>query len=137
MKKITLIAISAIFLLAIVAVGFFGMAFVSYYPTVYATHIEITSDITKVQTNGNITKTVKLSTGENRYVLEWKVKPDNATSKAVTATWDESTIHKFTELHDSDGILTSIIIDFKGYEALTVTLAATGNIKTSIEFYFI
>ncbi|MDR0850733.1 MAG: hypothetical protein LBN07_04635, partial [Christensenellaceae bacterium] len=72
MKKVTMISVVVIYIISIVLVGYFGMAFTSYNPTIYATSIEITSNH-NVQLGGEITKIIKLSSGEDRYELTWRV----------------------------------------------------------------
>lgn len=94
MKKSVIILIGIIYIMAIAIVSFFGLQMETFDETIYVEKVEFTNE--SIQTTKSGLKYIVVEydgTDENPTVvqLEWKVTPDNASTKSVRFVYDEDT----------------------------------------------
>lgn len=126
MKKSVILAISVIYILAIVVVGFIGMKMKAYNPTIYVESITCISDGYKEypddQNNADGYIATVYSEGL-KVLLKCKISPDNATSKKLEYNYDK-TSQTFKLVVNEDGTAT---IEFLKGGTATITIKATDN----------
>ncbi len=94
MKKLVIVLIGIIYVIAIAVVSFFGLKIETFNQTVYVTNIECTNENLKVASDGTkyiVTNFVKNEENPTTVQLQWHVYPDDATRKIVKFIYDENT----------------------------------------------
>lgn len=128
MKKSVLILIGVIYIMAIAVVSFFGLQMETFNETVYVEKVECINENILVTSSAKYIIVDYVNDEENPTVvqLEWKVTPDNATTKTVRFIYDEeSTIAEVTNFG-------TVIFHKKG--TITVTIATNdGRAKDTIK----
>ena len=99
MKKSVIIAIFAIFVASIIAVGFFGMKQVVYNETVYVSSITCINDNATDFGNYKLIQIQFIDGQVNGVQLNYRVEPSNATNNKVRFVYDPNqTVAEVTEL---------------------------------------
>lgn len=140
MKKSTLIIIGIIYVASIVIISLFGLKPIVYKPVIPVVSIEClneTDEKTTVSHNNEGIKVIKIKfdgpanendLGEGTVVqIMWRVLPDNASSKNVEFSYQESTRVKF--MQDDDGRELGVVLIF-GPVVLPVRILATDGTRT-------
>ena len=114
MKKSVVILIALIYISAIALVSFFGLQYKTFNEIIYTQEIKILNEECKLDANGEKYVTVR---GSNKFQIEWRVYPDNASNQEVDFVYDKTNT-KFTV--DENGVVTCLT----GKGALTVEVKA-------------
>lgn len=118
MKKSVVILIGVIYVAAIALVSFFGLQAKIYNEKVYVEKIEILNSGIKIDDQGNKYVTILPDeNGDRRYQIEYRVYPDDATTKTVSFDYDKQ--NKNVSV-DENGVVT-----FTKKGAVTVLITAT------------
>ena len=94
MKKSVIILIGVIYVMAIAIVSFFGLKMETFNETIYVDKVEFINEDIRVTPNGLKYIVVDYEgNSENPTVvqLEWKITPDNTTTKTVRFNYDKET----------------------------------------------
>lgn len=90
MKKSVVILIGVIYVAAIALVSFFGLQAKLYNEKVYVESIEILNTDVKIDDQGNKYVTIfPDENGERKYQIQYRVYPDNASTKTVSFDYDK------------------------------------------------
>ena len=137
MKKSIIILISAIYIMSILFIGFFGMRMTSYNETVYPTSIEIESvegAEYRVQSNGMqvIIYTFKenVPAQQNVFSIIYHVYPDTATDRTISYSYDQNNA-PISEIDERNNVW----VTRRGGVTITITANARPTIQTT--FYLL
>ena len=115
MKKSVVILIAIIYIAAIAVVSFFGLQFKVFDEVVPVSSIEITNKDLKMTDEGVPYAVISADkNGERKFLIEYRVKPDNASDLGVRFAYDQTA--------------TNVTVDERGL----VTFTSPGYIKISV-----
>ena len=90
MKKSVVILIAVIYVAAVALVSFFGLQAKLYNDKIYVESIELLNNDIKVDEEGNKYVTIfPDENGERKYQIQYRVYPDNASTKTVSFDYDK------------------------------------------------
>ena len=132
MKKSVIVLIGVIYIMAIAIVSFFGLKVDTFNETIYVTKVECTNDDVKIASDGSkyvVIPFVDDVDNPTTYQIEWRVHPDDATTKFVSFVYNKE------KTHVTVNEFGTVIFHKKG--AITVQITSTdGTVKSdSITIY--
>lgn len=136
MKKSVILTISIIYILAIVVVGFLGIALKVYNEKVYVEKIIcITEGYETVENNDDYDGIINAKVNQE-IVIKCHVEPDNATNPNLRFDYDHDELGKLFELvENGDGTCTIKMLDAGAAYITIVPTDRNSNISLTIKIY--
>lgn len=136
MKKSVVLTISIIYILAIVVVGFLGIALKVYNEKVYVESIVcITEGYEEIVNDEYCDGEIKAKKNQE-IVIKCQVKPDNATNATLRFDYDHDEVGKLFEIFEnSDGTCTIKMLDTGSAYITIVPTDRNSNISLTIKVY--
>lgn len=136
MKKSVILTISIIYILAIVVVGFLGIALKVYNEKVYIEKIICITEGYKEIENDEYCDGEIIVEKNQEIVIKCQVEPDNANSMKLRFDYDHNEVGKLFEIvENSDGTCTIKMLDTGAAYITIVPTDRNSNISLTIKVY--
>ncbi len=136
MKKSVVLTISIIYILAIVVVGFLGIALKVYNEKVYVEEIVCITEGYEEIVNDEFCDGQIIAKKNQEIVIKCQVKPDNATNPMLRFDYDHDEVGKLFEIvENGDGTCTIKMLDAGAAYITIVPTDRNSNISLTIKVY--